>query len=630
MSVPRRLLRLLLAAGCAAAVLGQAAPAHAAAWRATGQMATARGEHTAIPLASGRVLVAGGRTGATTSTSSAEVYDPVSESWGAGGSMTVARSFHTATRLPDGRVLVAGGLGDTSPTPTAELFNPLAAPASAWTAAPSLAGARSQHAAAALADGRVLVTGGLGADGAPTTSVEIFDPAANGGAGAWIAGPSLALARARHTATTLRDGRVLVIGGTTCASPPPAACPAATVELFDPAANAGAGGWSSAPDGGLRLDHVAIRLAGGDVLAVGGMDGLGSMRQSAQVFHADAAGGVTWTEGNPMRVARTNFAAALLPDGRVLATGGGTGNSIDEESSEIWNPADRTWTGTAAIATARRAHALTALTGPGCAPNCGKLLVVGGVRNVPGDYLRSAELYDENPAATSHPPPPAPATPPGAVRDLTARALSTSRIELVFSAPGSPPARNYVVKQSRSRITGAEAFSRARSLCGGTCRFGPRRAGERLTLSVGGLRPKTAYHYALRAIGADGRLYPISNVASARTRSRRPGRVRGLRVRALSPTRLRVRFRATGAPPARRYVVKQSGSRIRSARAFRRARSLCGGLCRFRVRTEGRPVELLVTRLRPATRYCYAVSARHGRRLTPRSRSVCARTRHAR
>lgn len=326
-----------------------------------------------------------------------------------------------------------------------------------------------------------------------------------------------------------------------------------------------------------------------------------------------------------MRVARSNFAAALLPDGRVLVTGSGTGNTIDEASSEIWNPSDRSWSDTDAMATARRAHTLTTLAGPGCAPSCGKLLVAGGIRNFPGDHLRSAELYDANPAA-EYPLPPA-TSPPGTVRDLTARALSTSRIGLAFSATGNPPARSYVVKQSRSRIVGADAFSRARSLCGGTCRFGPRRAGERLTLTVARLRPRTAYYYALRAVGTDGRLYPMSNVASARTRTRRPGRVRGLRVRALSATRIRVRFRATGAPPARRYVVKQSGSRIRSARAFRRARPLCGGLCRFRVGTEGRPVELLVTGLRPATRYCYAVRARHGRRLAARSKSVCARTR---
>ena len=626
MEPPRRTLaralpRAAAVALCLAATLGQPPEALARSeWTGTGQMATGRAEHTATLLASGKVLVAGGRVGPATSTASAETFDPAGETWSPAGTMPSPRAFHTATRLADNRVLVVAGLGAASPVPGVDLFNPAAGPAGAWAAGPPLGAARSHHAAALLADGRVLVTGGYGADGNPTASVEIFDPAANGGAGAWTGGPPLSQARAQHTATPLPGGRVLVANGTTCNAAPPAGCPTASAEVFDPAANGGAGGWTSAPALGLRFDHVAVALPSGDVLVAGGVDGTGALRRSAEVFHPDG----TWSEGNPMRIARTNFAGALLPDGRVLVTGGGTGVSVDEASSEIWRPSPVGWSDAAAMTGPRRGHTLTTLAGPGCGVNCGKLLVAGGVRNFPGDPLRSAELYGAVPVV--YPLPPPAGTPPGAVRDLRASALSTSRVRLSFSAPGNPPARSYVVKQARSRITGAETFARARSLCGGTCRFSPRTAGERLTLTVDGLRPGTTYYYALRAVGADGRAYPTSNVAVVKTRSRRPGRVRGLRVRALSATRVRVRFRATGAPPARRYVVKQARSRIRSARSFRRARSLCRGLCRFRVDAEGSRVELLVTGLRPATRYCYAVRARYGRRLAPRSTSVCTRT----
>jgi hypothetical protein len=247
---------------------------------------------------------------------------------------------------------------------------------------------------------------------------------------------------------------------------------------------------------------------------------------------------------------------------------------------------------------------------------------------MPSDYLASAELFDPaaSPPGPTYPVP----VPPGAVRDLVARAESVSRITLAFSAPGSPPARAYVVKQSTSRIAGEASFSGARSLCGGVCRFGPATTGQRLSLRVGDLRPRTRYFYALRPLDGAGNPGPLSNVASATTRSRRPGRVRGLRARAISRTRIRLSFRATGAPPASRYVIKQATRRITSDRRFHRAKSLCGRTCRFDAEREGERLRLTVTGLAPGKRYCYAVRARDGRRLAPRSKSACARTRKPR
>ena len=68
-------------------------------------MSTQRYSHTATLLPNGKVLVVGGFGGpGSTILSSAEVYDPASNSWSGAGSMTDARRLHTATLLPNGKV----------------------------------------------------------------------------------------------------------------------------------------------------------------------------------------------------------------------------------------------------------------------------------------------------------------------------------------------------------------------------------------------------------------------------------------------------------------------------------------------------------------------------------------------
>jgi galactose oxidase-like protein len=76
-------------------------------WTETGDLITARWDHTATLLPDGMVLIAGGKNGVPLA--SAELYDPASGTWTATGSLVAnARQTHTATLLLDGGVLVAG------------------------------------------------------------------------------------------------------------------------------------------------------------------------------------------------------------------------------------------------------------------------------------------------------------------------------------------------------------------------------------------------------------------------------------------------------------------------------------------------------------------------------------------
>lgn len=93
---------------------------------------------------------------------------------------------------------------------------------------------------------------------------------------------------------------------------------------------------------------------------------------------------------------------------------------------------------------------------------------------------------------------------PGPVTRLRARASGKTQIELDFNAPGTdgkgpPPARTYLVKESRRPIRSAGDFARAQTLCGGACRFTVTRVGARVSLRVTDLRARTTYYFAVAA-----------------------------------------------------------------------------------------------------------------------------------
>jgi N-acetylneuraminic acid mutarotase len=176
-------------------------------------MLAVRTDAPMLLLPNGMVLVAGGATtvsGAPGSIASAELYNPVSASWSATGSMNVARAGATGVVLPNGEVLVSGGAAaDGTPLSSAELYDPASG---AWTLTGSMGDARVDFPSVVLQDGRVLVAGGstvFGSAEDSLSSVEIYAPAN----GTWTQAADMSVARAKPAATSLPDGRVLVIGG---------------------------------------------------------------------------------------------------------------------------------------------------------------------------------------------------------------------------------------------------------------------------------------------------------------------------------------------------------------------------------------------------------------------------------
>jgi hypothetical protein len=98
-------------------------------WTETGEMNTARYNHTAVLQPDGKVLVTGGYGSHSMNTqrsalSSAEVYDPVTGKWTPTGSMNYAHyNNYTMTVLPDGKVLLVQGHSRSAPL-SKELYDP--------------------------------------------------------------------------------------------------------------------------------------------------------------------------------------------------------------------------------------------------------------------------------------------------------------------------------------------------------------------------------------------------------------------------------------------------------------------------------------------------------------------------
>ena len=240
--------------------------------------------------------------------------------------MHIARASHSSTLLPNGKVLIAGGFagsgGEYRPYASAELFDP---GTGTFQAVTNMSVGRSAHTASLLKNGKVLIVGGWTGMNDLRGSAEIYDPAT----GKFTLTGSMIEPRGSHTATALKDGRVLIVGGGSGHYPSQTIYRPA--EIFDPAT----GRFTLTGERSVgRHKHAAILLRSGKVLVVGGSDNRDWHGEYASAELYDPASG-TFSATGPMSTPRFKLpeAVTLLPNGRVLVAGGGAFAELYDETT---------------------------------------------------------------------------------------------------------------------------------------------------------------------------------------------------------------------------------------------------------------------------------------------------------
>ena len=268
-----------------------------------------------------------------------------------------------------------------------------------------------------LADGRLIIPGGIVGlqDDLGPRNATVFDPVTE----SWSQAALMNVGRYYPTSTTLGDGRILVMGGTTtCVT-----CIADTPEIYDPVADKWTLLAASAkksfkyyphtfvlPDGRILVGseddkatitqvldlntqswttidsrvtdgHSAVMFAPGKILKAGTAtaDAPGFQSASTSYMLDMSQPSPAWQATGSMAYPRSFLNLTVLPDGQVLATGGGTTTDPANFATavypaELWSPVSKTWTTMSAMQTPRLYHSTAVLM-----PDA-RVLVAGGGR----------------------------------------------------------------------------------------------------------------------------------------------------------------------------------------------------------------------------------------------------------
>ena len=327
------------------------------------------------------ILYAGGRDGTGAALADTAVYDVFTHGVIATSPMQKARAGGVAAPVSNVHAVVFGGatsagFGVASAVDgTLELFDPTVG-IGVWAALPvDTFPARAYATKTILAQGAVLITGGIDANGAAQTSAGLvnFDGAIKL---ATLSGP-MAAARVRHAAAAAKfpdgDG-ALLFGG----------LPAGATGL--PVAERVVGQAFTAYDVGAqpnRIDATATTMPNGDILILGGSTSAGAQASGLVITPTTPSATVTPLP-TALSVARAGHSASLTGNDLVVC-GGADAMGAAQASCDVLDATTYARKSTVPLASARRGHTSETM-------ETGVVVIAGGL-GADGAPLASIELY---------------------------------------------------------------------------------------------------------------------------------------------------------------------------------------------------------------------------------------------
>jgi hypothetical protein len=317
-------------------------------------------------------------------------YDGEPQLWDPTGGGFTERAFTTCTDpttcklfcsghdfLADGRLLVAGGenapLGTNNGIKQASTFD-----GTTWASTGSMTYARWYPTLVTMGDGSVIALAGSQVPGTQATYPERY----TGGAWSVLAGANYSLALYPRAFVEPKNGYVFVANEINPSL------------YLNPT---GSGSWSYGPlrtasdrnyGSAVMLDTKVLYVGGGgDINCPANLP-----KASAEIIDL-AAASPAWSAVGSLNIARRQTNATILPDGKVLVTGGSSQCGFSNEAgavfaAELWDPADPShWTPMANASVVRVYHSTTALL-----PD-GRVLSTGSGDGGGGSQQYSYEIY---------------------------------------------------------------------------------------------------------------------------------------------------------------------------------------------------------------------------------------------
>jgi hypothetical protein len=262
--------------------------------------------------------------------------------------------------LADGRLFVAGGhVANDVGLPHASVYNPFS---DTWTQLPDMNAGRWYPTSTLLPSGDVLVMSG---EETIVNGSVVWDPLPQVwqmSSASWrdLSSASLVIDQWYPFMYVAPNGKVFEAG------------PGQVTRYLD---TSGTGAWTVVGSSlfGDRPQGSSVMYDEGKVLNLGGADPPTASAESIDLTNSSP----TWQSVAPMNEPRRQANATLLPDGKVLVTGGSSGSGFDNSSypvysAEMWDSATNQWTLLASDSVYRGYHSSALLL-----PD-GRVLAAGG------------------------------------------------------------------------------------------------------------------------------------------------------------------------------------------------------------------------------------------------------------